>query len=1203
MTDAPTKPGSTTPAIATPSLGSLRQVLDANHRRWTALNGLRLVSVAAAVPLVYFLVVVIFEISVHLDRFGRLLACAGLLAGVAWSVYYLVRGRHALRHSEDELALAMEERTGRVGNRLINAVQLSAGAQNSPLHAAVVEENVTALRSLPLQSAASARPALWAAAIAALLLAVGAGVWVFQKDRFTNAAARIVMPLAHIDPLYRTTLAVEPGDITQLEDVAVTIAIDGEHPGTITVTRVSARERTDDVVPVPPGVWTVKHVIRGAQSGRAEYWVRGNDFRSPTYTIGAPEPFGFATSATYRYPDYTKLPPKTVAVPSGELEAVEGAEVSLAIKFSQPVTSVDMGLETGPGQGTLSHSDMHEGRDFSQTFKLEKIRSYSFDVTRAGHPRQSYGPFAVRILADQEPQLELSGLERSRELAPDAEIPLKISASDDFGVAALGLFYRPLRTDLGAATADEPWREIKTFPCDGSPRVRGEHRLKVADIGAAEGDRIEIAVRAKDTYPGRKTWTQGPTVDVVVGGEGAGLQIVYEQLLKSGKDLAALAGRHDDLARPIIAWQRKLEGEGDLRWDDPKNLAELHKAIAKLETDQDALRKDAGKLARAMPEATGSLRLSVGLLADTEMVRVHRILGSVPTRETPALKQAALADAKVTLDRIGRSLDDIREQYTNARQEWERSHMIAFAKLLADRQAKLNVSATAAKQRKVLDVAKLIAPAFVTLGERTDDGPDLAAAYRHGADVLGGDAFASSIKEAADALDANRPANVPQAKASEMLTDVYQRLKRAQVEAARKALAALRERAKTDPKAKAEIEDLPEGLKDALVKDFPDDLKLDDTARLQDIVAAAKKAAADKAAGEKPPPAFFDIDPKQLELEKDSGVRQDTDTLKLGNKSEATADLMLPNADKFNKVQPFIQEKFDDLVGKLLDEADELDKKYQQIKLSTNQNNNDPGEIGKNGGAIASTGAVAATGNKKPPTTEGGGVARTGRQGARAFGMVADQVAPDMRGRDKALEGMQEAPDQKGTMKSQKTDDPATDFSTGVGGKKIESDESHFSLHDAGKWKDDMVGRMDKAQKKYQIVERQGEKMDPKVAAQLRDLASQQEQVIERLKAVKHELKNLYLPTDHLDDLEARLKVQLERLQEHPDADLFRLQLQTLDRLRGAAKVFRAASGNFAPSVPRDRRMQGRVVDAAPAASLPGYEEAIKGYYLRLVDQ
>src|SRR5436190_3695571 len=120
-----------------------------------------------------------------------------------------------------------------------------------------------------------------------------------------------------------------------------------------------------------------------------------------------------------------------------------------------------------------------------------------------------------------------------------------------------------------------------------------------------------------------------------------------------------------------------------------------------------------------------------------------------------------------------------------------------------------------------------------------------------------------------------------------------------------------------------------------------------------------------------------------------------------------------------NVVKPFVQEEFDDLVGKLLDETEELNKNYQSIKLSTNQNNNDPGEIGKVGGALNSTGAVTATGNKKPPTTESGGLSRTGRQGARGYGMIADDEGVKRRARDKSDEGKEEVVDQTCAIKTQ----------------------------------------------------------------------------------------------------------------------------------------------------------------------------------------
>src|SRR2546421_511838 len=101
--------------------------------------------------------------------------------------------------------------------------------------------------------------------------------------------------------------------------------------------------------------------------------------------------------------------------------------------------------------------------------------------------------------------------------------------------------------------------------------------------------------------------------------------------------------------------------------------------------------------------------------------------------------------------------------------------------------------------------------------------------------------------------------------------------------------------------------------------------------------------------------------------------------------------------------------------------------------------------------ATASTTSIAASSNcsripasvnRKPPTPNHGGVARSGRSGARAYGSVLGDEAVSRRGRDQAQEGEQRVPDQAGTIKETKGEDPYTDTSTGVGGKKVESDQT-----------------------------------------------------------------------------------------------------------------------------------------------------------------
>jgi ABC-type transporter Mla subunit MlaD len=170
-----------------------------------------------------------------------------------------------------------------------------------------------------------------------------------------------------------------------------------------------------------------------------------------------------------------------------------------------------------------------------------------------------------------------------------------------------------------------------------------------------------------------------------------------------------------------------------------------------------------------------------------------------------------------------------------------------------------------------------------------------------------------------------------------------------------------------------------------------------------------------------------------------------------------------------------------------------------------------------------------------------------------------------------------------------------------VGGKEVASDDSSFSVKDAGEWKDEMADRMKPPNAVNKVVEHQGKPLAPEVADKLRDWESRQEQIVQRIKVIRKKLDNLYLPTEDLDALANQLNANLDRLKENPSADVFRLQKQTLDRLIGTLMVFNRAAADFAPSLPRDQRLRGAILDEMSAPSLPGYEEAVKRYYEELI--
>lgn len=1250
MTTPAADAGTATPAM----IAELRRLVHKGNQRWKRLVILKAGGLMIAAPLGYLWLVFLLDNVLHLSTAGRMIALLIFFGGVVWMIARLAAHWRQLHFSEDQVALAIEHRTpGRMENRLINSIQLARQTQDD-VSVAVVQENYRHLQQIHWQQAARSAPAVIHMTLAAFLVVIGLLFWTLQHDRFSNAATRIFLPFSHVTPLYRTRLAVEPGDVTAKpgDDVTIRIRVSGQIPPKIAVLKNTQDERTSDEMAVPRATATLSYTFKAVNQSII-YAVRGGDYVSPYYTIEIPIFSELKQlSVVFHYPAYTRLPDRKQESAGGDLEALYGTRATLRFSLSQPALEAALrlekpGLPASAARPTITPqvSAAAVGTDppapapsqplkrirateFEGEIAFKDITGYKLEAWQAGRSPALSKTYEVRVVADRAPELQLAGIDERTEVMTDSLLPLTVVAHDDFGLADVALFCRRGggRTDTApaGAAATNAWQILIAWPiADNALAYTTNYTLPVAALDGVEGDNYDLALGGKDNDPMKSgSWTMGQSCQILIGGVGAALQVLYEQILRAEAGLQGVIQAQEQAMNQAQEWSRKFDPAAGLRWDDQKTLAEFAAAMRAQAQNQASIRQTTAEAARQIVEQAGNLRLSAGLLADTEMVRAIRVLETVARHDTPQGQRAALGDARLIQERTLRSLRDILDQYSAFRKNWELYNMTPFTKMLVERQQRMRaesltysgLATTAAdtllrngtnrRQLKLLALSELTQQTFCGLSQRTDAvDPALTEAFRHAATTFDASGLKTKMRQAADCLTAGQWADAAthQQDAAAALTGIYQQLVKAQTEAARRALTELQAVAESSVAAQKELARLKAGTREQLLTADLTGVDLAEIVCLRKIVEDAKNKI-HPAEEDKILPAKWDENLRNnmggsKPTNSDFSILKLSDKLKGGMRNPDFSD----REGNRMKVEPL--DKFQDLVGDLLKEADELRDQYETYNLNKAGQGVEAGDPGKSGGELNAVNAAAATGNKKPPSQNVGGASRSGRQGARAHGLVVGDESINRRGRDEAQEGQEQVPDQAGKIHETKSADSQKDVSTGYGGKEVvSSEESSFSTKDAGEWKDEIADKMKAPQARNLLVERQGKPLDPRIAEKLRDLIGKQEQVIERIKTIKKELDNLYLPTDDLDETVKQLNANLDRLKQAPDAEVIRSQLEVIDKLKGGIVVFNRPASEFQPSVVRDQRVRGQILDEPAWQALPGYETAVKRYYQKLVE-
>lgn len=435
------------------------ETLGQRLRRRFLVHGLgwMLAAIAAGIGL-YF----ILDRALDLPRGVRVVISIGLVAFLIYGLRRRVLYPLGRAFSRDDVATAVERRFPQLRQRLISAVQL---ARREELHGespAMVEEVVRTARAeldaLPTAEVLDPRrtrrvwgigAGLAAIAVVALTWTPGTAPVFFQRMLGASTSypreTTLVVELPESSNELRVALAEGTARVVIPAggDLPVLVRAEGVVPREVAlITERSASGAAGEVAMTQRGEDRFRHVFRRIGAGFS-FYARGGD--DPTgdllVTVEVVEPPRVATiTAKLTFPEYTKLEAKELV--GGGIEAVVNSRAELTVTATAPVLSATLHLLDSEREVSLQPVTIEDdqGTSYAYTGSIDIVATDRYQIVFVGpdeisspHP----GTYPIVAIEDHAPVARLltPGNSELDVVLPTALLPVRIVASDDFGIA------------------------------------------------------------------------------------------------------------------------------------------------------------------------------------------------------------------------------------------------------------------------------------------------------------------------------------------------------------------------------------------------------------------------------------------------------------------------------------------------------------------------------------------------------------------------------------------------------------------------------------------------------------------------------------------------------------------------------------------------------------------------------------------------
>jgi hypothetical protein len=382
------------------------------------------------------------------------------------------------------------------------------------------------------------------------------------------------------------------------------------------------------------------------------YYVQAGSVKSNTFKIEVLDtPAVRRYSVSYHYPTYTKLKAELDSVSYGNISALKHTMVTLSIDTNIAIKEAKMNFSDGQSKILQPVSD----KAFVTQLEVLEPLTWYLELTDALGRKNTPEEKVIDVIPDNPPEISIPEPGDDTILNQNMLLPLRILASDDFGLKNLLLKYQ---------VNDQNLQTVEVKGIINAANLDLDYVLSFAEQNMLPGDVVTYWAEINDNSPeqqkaiSRKYKARFPSIEEI-----------YKEIEKqetAGKDeLQDVLKDSKELQKEFEQKRRELLKQDNMSWEDKKQLENIVQS-------QEKLSEQVNKVADNYQELVDKLQNNQALSQETleKMQKIQEILSEIDNDQlqkaleqmSNSLKNLDPEAIKKAMENFKFSLEDFNEK-------------------------------------------------------------------------------------------------------------------------------------------------------------------------------------------------------------------------------------------------------------------------------------------------------------------------------------------------------------------------------------------------------------------------------------------------------------------------------------------------------------------------------------------------------------